>query len=292
MKTVFVAGATGYLGRHLCAAYRARGWRVHALVRDRQRATSLEADRIIVAEATRPDTLVGTMQGADLVISALGITRQADGLGYRDVDYRANLNLLHEALDAGVPRFAYVHVLNADKMANVPLVAAKTAFVRALQAAEIRSTVIAPSGYFSDMEEFLAMARAGRVWLFGSGSHRINPIHGADLADAAAEAIEDGRAWLDIGGPDVLSQVELARMAFSALQRRARITRLPDPLRRAALVLLPRLTPRRIHGPASFFLTAMALDMVGEPHGTRHLADHFTSLARDPRPGDDKGATA
>jgi uncharacterized protein YbjT (DUF2867 family) len=170
MKTVFIAGATGYLGRFLCAEYRARGWHVTALVRDRGRAGGLEADRLVEAEATRPETLAGVMDGADLVVSALGITRQADGLTYRDVDYRRNLNLLREAERAGVGRFAYVHVLNADAMRDVPLVAAKADFVDALHTSALPSTVIAPSGYFSDMGEFLSMARSGRVWLFAPGT--------------------------------------------------------------------------------------------------------------------------
>jgi hypothetical protein len=44
-----------------------------------------------------------------------------------------------------------------------------------------------------------------------------------------------------------------------------------------ALRLLPLLTPRRISGPARFFLSAFALDMVGAQHGTHHLKDHFES---------------
>ena len=273
-KTVLIAGATGYLGRFLVSEYARRGWRVRALVR---READLPAE-LIHAEATRPETLEGCMEGVDLVISALGITRQADGLTYRDVDYQANLNLLEEALRAGVGRFAYIHVLNADRMADVPLVAAKSAFVDRLQASPVASTVIAPSGYFSDMGDFLSMARAGRAWLFGDGQHRLNPIHGADLATATAEAIDAGRAWLDVGGPEVFTHEALARLAFETLGRPARITRLPDGLRRAALRLLPWVTPARIHGPALFFLTAMGGDMVGQCHGTRHLSDHFRSL--------------
>ncbi|NVO28903.1 SDR family oxidoreductase [Donghicola sp. C2-DW-16] len=284
MKTVFVAGATGYLGRHLCRAYRERGWRVHALVRSKSRPDLPLADLHIQAEATRPETLRGVMAGADLVISALGITRQRDGLTYRDVDYQANLNLLQEALHVGVPHFAYVHVLNAGRMPEVPLVAAKSAFVRALQGAAIRSTVIAPSGYFSDMGDFFAMAEAGRIWLFGDGQLRINPIHGADLALACAEAIDAGRDWIDIGGPDILSHTELAQTAFAALRQPARITRLPDWLRRAALAVVPHVTPSHISGPTQFFLTAMGQDMVGEPHGTRHLSDHFAALAVGEQP--------
>ncbi|WP_372839894.1 SDR family oxidoreductase [Phaeovulum sp.] len=283
MPIVFIAGATGYLGRFLCAEYRGRGWQVHALVRDAKRAQDLAVDKVIEAEATEPQALAGVMDGADLVISALGITRQADGLGYWDVDYQANLNLLHEAQRAHVPRFAYIHVLNAQQMRNVPLVAAKAAFVDALQAAEIASTVVAPSGYFSDMGDFLKMARSGRVWLFGSGALRINPIHGADLAAATAAATDRGQDWLNVGGPDIFSQTDLANAAFKALGKPAKITRLPDGLRRAALMLLPRLTPRRVHGPAQFFLTALAMDMVGPPCGKRHLDAHFAALAQRPQ---------
>lgn len=279
MLSVFIAGATGYLGRYLCAAYRARGCHVTALVRDRDRARDLDADALIEAEASRPQTLLGAMEGIDLVVSALGITRQADGLSYRDVDYGANLTLLREAERAGVARFAYVHVLNADAMRHVPLVSAKADFVEALQASDIASTVIAPSGYFSDMGEVLSMARSGRVWLFGSGQTRVNPIHGADLAEAIADATETGRAWLDVGGPETFTQAEIAQLAFDALGRPARITRLPDPLRKAALAVLPWVTPRKMHGPAQFFLTALALDMVGEAHGDHRLSQHFQALS-------------
>ncbi|WP_424987089.1 SDR family oxidoreductase [Microbulbifer sp. S227A] len=281
MKTVLVAGATGYLGRYLCAEYQARGWTVVALVRDAGRAGELAADRMVEAQATRPETLAGAMSGADLVVSALGITRQRDGLSYRDVDYQANLNLLTRAIQDRVPQFAYIHVLNADRMAGVPLVAAKSAFVRALQEAPIRSTVIAPSGYFSDMTDFLSMARGGRVWLFGRGEARLNPIHGADLAKATADAVDGGVAWLDAGGPDVFTQNELARLCFDTVGKPARITRLPDMLRRAAIRILPRVAPARIAGPAQFFLTAMGLEMVGQRFGTHHLADHFRRLHAD-----------
>ena len=274
---VLIAGATGYLGRHLCAEYARRGHHVTALVRSRSRAAGL-ADVLVEAEATRPDTLSGITDGIELVVSALGVTRQADGLGYRDVDYQANVNLLREAERARVGRFAYVHVLHADQMAEVPLVAAKQAFVDALWASDMPATVIAPTGYFSDLEEILAMARAGRVWLFGDGTARLNPIHGADLAAAAADATDAGRGWVEIGGPDVLTQDEIARAAFAALGAPPRITHLPDGLRRAALAVLP-LLPRRVSGPARFFLTALGLDMVAPRFGTRRLADHFAAEA-------------
>lgn len=277
MQHVFIAGATGYLGRFLVSEYNRRGWHVTALVRDAGRAADLPAHRLVEAQATRADTLAGLMEGADLVVSSLGITRQTDGLSYRDVDYQANANLLDEALRAGVRRFAYVHVLGAKQIPDVPLVAAKQAFVDLLHKAPIEATVIAPSGYFSDMADFLSMAQSGRVWLFGDGLNRINPIHGADLAAAVAQATEQGTDWLDIGGPEIFTHHALAELAFATLARPTRITCLPDALRRVTLAVLPWITPARIHGPAQFFLTAIAQDMVGARHGSRSLRDTWAT---------------
>ncbi|MGF1464945.1 MAG: NAD(P)H-binding protein [Sandaracinaceae bacterium] len=282
MSTVVIAGATGYLGQFLVTEYLRRGDRVRALARRADRAPAALFDaEVVEAQATQPATLRGVMEGADLLVSSLGITRQRDGLTYREVDYRANVHLLEEAVRAGVSHVAYVHVLRAAEMAQVPLVAAKQAYVDRLRAASVSSTVICPSGFFSDMGDILEMARGGRVYLFGDGTPRLNPIHGADLACAAADAIDEGRELFEVGGPDVLTQNEVAEMAFRALGKPVKITHLPDWLRRATLAVLPWVTPRTVHGPARFFLSALAMDMVGECRGERHLADHFAAIAAE-----------
>ncbi|MEO1109715.1 SDR family oxidoreductase [Ruegeria sp. THAF33] len=283
MKTVFIAGATGYLGRHIAKLYLSSGWHVRALVRNSEQArvSGLDASEYFVGEATRPETLRGAMDGVDLVISSLGITRQRDGLTYEEVDYQANVNLLEEALAAKVGHFAYIHVLNADKMPDVPLVAAKQAFADRLDAAPITSTIVAPSGFFSDMADFLNMAKSGRVWLFGTGHLRLNPIDGSDLARVVMSAIEEGRTFVPVGGPDIFTQTELAEAAFAALGQPAKITYLPDLTRRLALKILPWVTPAHVHGPALFFLSAMGHEMVGEPTGIEHIADHFNALVAE-----------
>lgn len=283
MQKVFIAGATGYLGRFLVKEYTRRGFHVSALVRnaEKARSTGLEADALVEAEATRPETLHEVLNEIDLVVSSLGITRQRDGLRYRDVDFQANLNLLNEALNAGVERFAYTHVLGAESMKHVEMVSAKQSFVDALEAADIASTVILPSGFFSDMKDFMSMAKSGRVWLFGDGKYRLNPIHGADLATAIADATGRVQERLAVGGPDTFTHNELAALAFAAIGKPARITHLPDCVRIGALRLLPWLTPAHISGPAQFFLTAFGMDMVGEPHGTHHLRDYFRETAAD-----------
>lgn len=283
-QTVLIAGATGYLGRYLVAEYALRGWTVIALVRNVERAPS-EATRIIQAEVTNPETLKGILEGVNVVVSAVGITRQRDGLTYQQVDYQANVNLLQEAIQAKVRHFGYIHVLHGQDMAHLPAISAKQDFVIELQKASenklIQSTVIAPCGFFSDMKDFLDMAKNGRAYLFGDGSHTINPIHGADLAQATADAIDKGRTWIDIGGPDVFTQKELAECAFEALDKPVKITYIWDKVRTNLIAVLPWISPLSVYGPVQFFLFAMGRDMVGDCHGEHHLKEYFADVVQE-----------
>ncbi len=293
MKKVLVAGATGYLGEHVVKALKAKGYWVRALGRNAEKLTAVKdhADDLFIGEVTDPESLAGVCDGIDCVFSSVGITRQKDGLTYRDVDYQANRNLLDAAEAADVSKFVYVHVLNAKQLKHVEMIQAKQAFVKELRKSALDHTVICPSGFFSDMEEFLSMARSGRVYLFGDGSNRINPIHGADLAEFCAGAIEVQLRNLEVGGPEVFTYREIAELAFAAVGKPAKITCLPNSLVSVIVGLLRRLTPARVFGPIEFMTSVMTMDVVGHPFGHRRLGEHFrdcelrrTSKAREDHP--------
>jgi uncharacterized protein YbjT (DUF2867 family) len=282
-RSIVVAGATGYLGRYLVAEFRRRGWHVRALVRDerRARASGLEADEFFEAEATKPAALAGLMIGMDMAVSALGITRQKDGMTYRDVDYQANVNLLEAAEAAGVKRFGYAHVLGAKLMPDVDLIAAKQAFVDRLEQSSVPGTVIAPTGYFSDMGEFLQMARKGTVYLAGDGEIRINPIDGEDLAVVFADAMEAGKPFVEAGGPEIFSYNQLADTAFAALGKQPRIIHIPFWVTEFVRKTLRLVTPQSVYGPVEFFLSAVRYDGVAPCYGKKTLRDHYARLAKE-----------
>ncbi|ASK89480.1 SDR family oxidoreductase [Sphingorhabdus sp. SMR4y] len=279
--TVLIAGATGYLGRHLVTAYHKAGHRVHVLARHPEKLISLDdqIDRVIFGEATQADTLADAFDDIDLVVSALGITSQRDGLRYDDVDYQANMNLLDAAVGAGVAHFAYVHVLHAEAMLHVPMAAAKARFAKALADAPIGSTVICPSGFYSDLAELLEMARKGRIFLFGNGEARMSPIDGADLAAACVGATRDRISRIHIGGPQSLSQNEIAHKAFEALGMRPRITHIPLGLTQFLLNCGKKLGWGQQLGPIEFFLAASQIDMTAPAHGSITLAEDFARRA-------------
>ncbi|WP_042843573.1 SDR family oxidoreductase [Providencia rettgeri] len=278
MKKVLVAGATGYLGQYLVAELKKQGYWVRALVRrQNQQGLVASADHIYVGEVTEPNTLHGVTEGIDVVISAVGITRQKDGLTYMDVDYQGNINLLDEAIADEVKQFVYVSAIDGDKNRHLKIFEAKERFVDELKQSSLSSIIVRPNGYFSDMGDFLKMAASGRVYLFGDGHVQINPISGKDLAEFIVKALNQGQARqeLSVGGPEVLSLNDIANCAAQALGQDIKISYLPDWVRRGSIFAVRHFTPQKFYGPIEFFLTFMGESHLGEPVGGDRLEDFY-----------------
>ncbi len=277
MNKILVAGATGYLGRHIVKQLLSEDRKTSAIVRKANKLDDFtdSALEVIEAEVTKPGSLKGVMEGVDTVISTVGITRQKDGLSYEQVDYQANKNLLDEAVRNGVRKFIFVSVLNGQHLKELYICNAKERFVDELQASGIEYAVIRPNGFFSDMKEFLEMAQKGRIYVFGDGEKRINPIHGEDLAKVCTAAIDSTEHEIQAGGPDTYSHLDIARLAFETVGKPASVTKIPDLFRRIALTVLRTFTPVSVFGPPEFFLTVLSIDMLAPESGDRHLKVFF-----------------
>ena len=280
-KKIIVAGATGYLGRHIIKELQFRGLPFQAIARNSEKLQKmgLSAEQIISAEVTQAETLEGVLHGADVVISTVGITRQKDGMSYMDVDYQANMNLLHEAKAAGVSKFIYVSVIGGEQMRHLKIMEAKEKFVDALKLWGMDYAVIRPNGFFSDMKDFLEMAKKGRVYLFGHGEFKLNPIHGADLANTVLDAIDSDQKEVEAGGPDILSQNEIAALALQAWKRPVKISHIPTWVQKVLLGLMRTFTSSKTYGPFEFFLGMMARDNVAPRYGVHRLEQFFMQEA-------------
>jgi uncharacterized protein YbjT (DUF2867 family) len=279
MSRVLVAGATGYLGGFVVQELKNRGQFVRALVRSTNRAESLRdfADEIVEGQVTQAESLAGACDGIDTVFSSVGITRQKDGLTFQDVDYLGNRNLLDEALRAGVSRFVYVSAVDGPALRHLDIVAAHENFVDELKASGMDRAVLRPTGYFSDMGEVFEMARRGRVWLIGDGTNQVNPIHGADLAAACADAIDGHETEIDVGGPETMNWNEVAGLAFDVLDRPAKISHVPAWLMWTAVKLV-RIFNRHQGELLAFFTTMATRNLVAPATGSRTLEQHFREL--------------
>jgi uncharacterized protein YbjT (DUF2867 family) len=220
---------------------------------------------------------------ATVLVSSLGKHDFARKPTAWDVDFGANRNLLERAKAGGVQRVVFVSVFRgpALRAAGISSAEARERVVDLIHESGLSCAIIRPTGFFNDMEDFFRMAKSGTAYVIGDGTARMNPIHGADLADVIARAVgepSDEDIEIDVGGPDLLTQVEMATLAFEALGTQAKI-------RRAPIWLLRSLAP-----PVSLWNPFMgdllrAVAFLGTEgaeapaHGTHHLADFYRELA-------------
>ena len=282
MTKILLAGSTGYLGSHILKALIERNIEVRTVVRNTNKLEAIlskgNSIEVIQAQLTTPQSLINCCDNIDTVISTVGITKQKDGLTYMDVDYQANLNLLNEAKNSGVRKFIYVSVLNGVQLQHLDICKAKEKFVQELINSGLDYCIIRPNGFFSDMSEFYEMAKKGRIYLFGNGEIKANPISGLDLAIECINAIENEDKEINIGGPQTLTQNEIAKIAFGAAQTKIKITYIPDWVRRLVLYISNIVLSKKKFGPIQFIMTVMAMGMIAPEYGNHKLKDFFIAL--------------
>jgi len=288
-KRVVVAGATGYLGKFVARAFKERGHRVRVLTRSVERlekpgpftAPAIgrdEVDEVFVGEATKPETLEGLVtDDIDIVFSSLGISRQRDGLSFHDVDYQANKNLVELCRGKPLEKFVYVSMLGAEQIGDLAITEAHERVVREIEAAGLPHTIVRPSGFFSDMGAVLDMAKRGRVFLVGEGNNRFNPIHGRDLAEVCVDAALGDEKMVEAGGPDILTQRELAELAFDVVGKPVKVTVIPEWFT-SILIRGIGLLSTQFADLAEFIVVSGHVDGVGPKRGKTTVREYFERL--------------
>jgi uncharacterized protein YbjT (DUF2867 family) len=282
MNRILLAGSTGFLGSFILKELLNRDIKTRIVVRNEKKLsrsiTENNKAEIIKAALTDPKSIENCCRNTDIVISTVGITRQKDGFTYMDVDYQANLNLLEEARRSGVRKFIYISVLNGDKLRHLKICEAKERFVDTLKNSGLDYCIIRPTGYFSDMGEFYKMAEKGRLFLFGSGEYKMNPIHGADLAGICVDAIQSDDKEILAGGPQILTHNQIAETAFSVAGKEPEIIRIPGWIKKFILFLLRTFTNSKVYGPVEFFMTVLSMDLIAPQYGNHTLEEYFKEL--------------
>lgn len=290
MKKVLVAGASGYIGRYAAKAFKEKGYRVRAMVRNPEKITlpgehgepviADLVDDVCRADVTSPSTLEGICDGCDIVFSSLGMTRPDFRHSSFDIDYEGNRLILEQARRAKVEKFIYISVFNAEKMLDISNIQAHEKFAEELKASGMPYSVIRPTGYFSDMAQFLNLARMGIMPVLGEGDKRSNPIHGEDLAAICVDAAAKDETDIDAGGPDIYTYKEVAGLAADVLGRQP--LTVPVPLWIGdSLLTAAQFINRDIADIISFALAVSRMDSVAPAYGTHHLREYLEQIARD-----------
>ena len=213
---ILVAGGTGTLGRAVIARLKASGQKVRVLTRDAAHADGLPSD-VSVGDVRDPATLAAAVDGCSTLVSAMHGFLGGRGAGPELIDDRGNANLVRAAVDAGIPHFVMLSVLDARPDHPMSLHRAKYAAEQHLYASGVAWTVLRPSSYVETWIGIVGgrLASGGPGLVFGRGANPINFVAAGDVAALAERAITDsdlrGEA-IDVPGPDNLTMVEFARL--------------------------------------------------------------------------------
>jgi len=227
MKVV-LAGAYGNLGADIFRELLKGGHEVVALDM-MQRDLGFEGNYSFTKiDVTDPETLKGTCDGADIVITTVGLTKGSATVTNYEIDYQGNLNLLNEAKSAGVKHFVYVSVIKADMAPDVPMVHSKYLFEGQLKKSGLTYVILRPTGYFYDIiKVFRPMIEKGEVSLLGKKPVYANVISTEDFAEFIVGHMLDENQSYEIGGKETYSYEEIANMCFAAAGKKPVIKRAP-----------------------------------------------------------------
>ncbi len=264
MKVV-LAGAFGKLGSDILLSLCKAGHEVVAADMVEKKVAGTEGKYSFVKiDATDPKTLKGVCDGAQIVITTMGLTGSSTRFTNYDIDYQGNLNLLNEAVSAKVKSFVYISVIKADSDPKVPMIHAKALFEQKLKESGLTYVIFRPTGYFYDIAKvFWPMVTKGEVTLLGKKNYSCNVVDCPDFAAFIVEHMQDKNKTYSIGGKETFTYEEIARMFFKAAGKEPVIKRAPVFL----FSLLARAAKKKKNGKEAvirFSKWTLTHDLVGD----------------------------
>lgn len=263
MKVV-LAGAYGNLGADVFRELIKIGHEVIALdiaQRDIGITSGFEFKKI---DVTDPKTLEGVCDGADAVITTVGLTKGSATVSNYDIDFQGNLNLLNEAKKAGIKNYVYISVVKADTAPDVPMVHAKYLFEEELKKSGITYVIHRPTGYFYDIiKVFKPMIEKGKVTLLGKDPVYANIVSTEDFARFIVDHITDVNKTYSVGGKEKYSYEQIAMMCFEAAGKEPVIKR-ASPSLFNMLAFINKLKKNGKEAIIRFSKWTLTNDMVGD----------------------------
>jgi NADH dehydrogenase len=268
---ILLTGATGTVGSALLRRLTAAGAQVRCLVREPKRLGP-ERVRVQIAlgDLADPASFRNALRGVDTVVHLAASIRDQPRGSIEELNAMATLRLVRGAEKAGAKRFVFASAMNASLQSPTRFFRAKALARQAVEAADLETTVFAPSIVYTPGDPWLTildrLSRLPVLPIAGDGETRFQPIWAEDVADCLMAALdrrpgpsENGRRAFDLAGPEVLSYDEIAEIALRPTGRARPLVHIPMPAVRAGLRGL-----ERIVGP-SVFATPEEVDLMEEP---------------------------
>ena len=267
MKVV-LAGACGNLGAEILKCLCAAGHEVVAADLKERPVEGCEGKYTFRAiNATKPETLTGLCDGADVVITTMGLTGASTTVTSYDIDYQGNMNLYAECKKAGVKKFNYISVISCDEPGaeKVPMLHAKYLVEQQIKKEPMDWVIYRPTGYFYDIAKvFKPYIDKGEMQLLkGYGGVKANVVDCPDFAQFIVDHMCDTNVTYNVGGKETYTYEEMAQMCFDAAGKPLKIKWAPIWLF-GILANLPKIKKAGKHDIILFSKWTLSHDLVGD----------------------------
>jgi uncharacterized protein YbjT (DUF2867 family) len=251
---VCVLGGSGFVGRHVCHALAAAGYRVRVATRDRERAKEqlilLPTVEVATVNIHDPEQLDAFAGGADAVINLVGVLH--DGRGDRSFQ-AAHVELARKVVAAcrsrGIGRLLHMSALASSRDGPSRYLRSKGEAEAIVRESRLAWTIFRPSVVFGAGDSFLnlfaTVLKFSPVVALACPGARFQPVHVEDVAAALVRSLADldsiGRSY-DLCGPRVYTLRELVETVAAVTGRRRLVVGLNDKLsyyQALAMELLP-----------------------------------------------------
>jgi uncharacterized protein YbjT (DUF2867 family) len=208
------------------------GYKVRCLVRSPKKAAFLKewGAELVRGNLCKPETLTPALAGVTAVIDA-ATSRPTDSLTIKDVDWDGKVALIQAAKAAGVERFIFFSILDADKYPNVPLMEIKHCTEMFLAESGLNYTILRLAGFMQGLigQYGIPILEKQPVWVTGTSSP-IAYMDTQDIAKFAVQALgvsETEKQAFPMVGTRAWSAEEIINLCERLSDRDAKVTRMP-----------------------------------------------------------------
>ncbi|MES2120350.1 MAG: complex I NDUFA9 subunit family protein [Pseudomonadota bacterium] len=236
-ELVTVFGGSGFIGRYVTEFLLKSGVRVRVVERDPRRAYIIQPLGQVGqfgmerAEITDRASVRNAVHGATSVINLVGVF----GKKMQAVHVEGARIVAEEATAAGAGALVHISAIGADSASQSNYGRTKGEGEQAVREAFGQATIIRPSLVFGPEDSltnrFAQMAQLPFLPVIAAKT-KFQPVYVRDLAQAIAKAALDPLAYggktFEIGGPQVMSMVELHHAILELTGQRPDLVQLPD----------------------------------------------------------------
>jgi NADH dehydrogenase len=236
-ELVTVFGGGGFIGRYVCEFLMKYGARVRVAQRDPRKAYIIQPLGQVGqfgferADLSNHDSVRNAIHGATAVVNLCGLF----GSKMRAVHVDGARNAAEVAAEFGLRSVVQVSAIGASLQSESTYGRTKAEGEEAVRKAFPQATIIRPSLVFGPEDDltnrFAGMARLPVLPVIAS-QRNFQPVYVRDLAKAIAMAALEpkrfGGQTFEIGGPQVMSMVELHRAILEITGQKPDLTPVPD----------------------------------------------------------------